>query len=305
MFIQVSVWGSKRLGQFLMERNHPSLWMSEMSEEDKRDIKSLHPVALKKDFQTQHGSIMPKLLEYYDVPNGNTLAIDARRDLAPYIKRMKQNLEPYLDESIGARSRFRDSDDVQVYPYLSVVSQDYIVSHNIYSDYAGEDFLRLLNRQLQNLNPDDCFRTEIRAYDPDFDTCYQRISVKSPNALIDKVCAEPLEIAQAWLGQHQYGYALYELENELGEAEVQNLISLDTNAIISPIEMNRLIASGKVEKDIIRNIQLEHNIKWSEAFDDAHVSTMYDLLGIRVGQNFTITPSKDVQYLDFDWDSLV
>ncbi|EMY6611246.1 hypothetical protein [Vibrio sp. SCSIO 43155] len=304
MFVQIGVWGSKRLARYLMERNNPNHWLFDVDDDTKRSIEKLHPVSIKSDFQEQHGSIMPKLLRYYDIPQGSNLAKKSRLDLSPYRARMDHKLTPYMDESIGVDCRFSDQDDIQVYPCLNHESSDYFTTHNIYSEYACEDFLRLIHRQLRNYCSSECYMTQIRAYDPNFDTCYQSIHVKNPYALKDKVSDEPVEIQQAWLGQHEYGYAVHELERELGEGALKGTSFRDPDTIISPTEMNKLILSGSVDKQIIRNIQLHHNILWNEAFDPNHVSFMYDLLGIRTKQNFYITHSKEVQFLDFDWESL-
>lgn len=304
MYVQIGVWGSKRLAKYIMERSYPQNWLYGFDDQTKKKIKALHPVAIKKDFQEQLGSIMPKMTRYYDIPNTSTLSVQPQLDLEPYKNRMTELLDPYLDESIGADTRFSDQEDIQVYPYLSHSSSDYFTTHNLYSEYACEDFLRLIHRQLQNYDSSECYMTQIRGYDPNFDVCYQNISVKNPRALKDKVSNEPCEIQQSWLGQYQYGYAVYDLERELGEGALQRSGFSDPDSTVTPTEMNKLIAAGIVDKQLISRMQLHHNILWNEPFDPNHVSFMYDLLGIRARQSFHITHSKEVQFLDFDWDSL-
>ena len=304
MYVQIGVWGSKRLAQFIMERSYPQNWLYGVDEHTKKKIGGLHPVSIKADFKEQIGSIMPKILRYYDIPDTSTLSIQPRFDLSPYKLRMTEYLEPYLDEEIGADSRFADHEEIEVYPCLSHQRSDYFTTHNLYSDYASEDFLRLINRQLQNYDSSECYMTHIRAYDPNFDICYQRISVKNPEALKDKVCDYPCEIRQSWLGQLQTGYAVYDLERELGEGAMEDAGFCDPEATLTPIEINKLIKAGIVDKELISKIQLYHNILWQEAFDPNHVSFMHDLLGYRFNQNYHITHSNQVQLLDFDWDSL-
>lgn len=306
MFVQIDVWGSKRLAQYIMERNYPQNWLHDVDDITKKKIQSLQPVSIKGDFKEQYGSIMPKLIRYYDLPQDSGLAIKSRFDLSPYKNRMNTNLSPYLDESIGIRSRSPEHDDIQPYPYLRHESEDYFTTHNIYSDYACEDFLRLIHRQLQNYCSDDCFMTQIRAYEPHYDICYQNISVKNPNALKDKVSDEPIELRQSWLGQHEYGYPIHELERLLGEGFQKTAFrDRDIQEIITPKEMNRLILDGVINKESVSRITLYHHILWCEAFDPNHVSFMYDLLGINASQNFYISHSNKLQFLDFDWDSLV
>lgn len=306
MFVQIGIWGSKRLCSYIMERNYPSLWMSDLDEEARGGIEKLHPISIDRDFHKQFGSIMPKLIRFYDIPDGSSLAVPYRLDLKPYINEMHLHLSPYMDESVGCKSRFKDSDDIRVYPYLSEESSDYFTTHNLYSDYANEDFLRLVNRQLQNYSADNCYMTQIRAYDPDFDICYQCISVKNPTLLKDKICDEPIEVKQAWLGQHEYGYRISLLESELGmgEARIKELGYSDSAATISPLEMNRLIADGLIDREVACRLQLQHNIKWKEVFDEKNISFMYDLLGYRTGQNYSVAHENDVTFIDFDWDSL-
>lgn len=300
MFVQVGVWGTPKLARYLMERQYPQLWLHDVDEKTKKAIYKLHPVAIDSTFQHQNGSNMPKLIRYYDIPDDSGLANDIRLDLLPYRNRMDALLASYMGDGFGGESRFFDHDDIEVYPYLSVESADYFTTHNMYSMYASEDFLRLLHRQLQNFSSEHCFMTQIRAYDPQFDACYQSISVKNPSALKDYVCDEPVEIKQSWLGQHEYGYMVHELP-EMCRA---SLSSDDLDSCIAPSEVNKLINTGKLDKELISKIELTHNIKWCEPFDEKHVSFMYDLLGIRSHQNYAISHSPDVQFLDFDWDSL-
>ncbi|NRB79151.1 MAG: hypothetical protein HRU38_10850 [Saccharospirillaceae bacterium] len=302
MFVQIGVWGSKELATRIMERQYPCNWLNMVDDVTKATIKKLYPIAIETNFQQQVGSIMPKLLRYYDLTSNSEFAIQNPMDLALYKKRMDMMLEPYMDENVGNDSRFHDKDDIQPYPYLRVESTDYFTTHNIYSKYACEDFLRLVHKQLQNLNSKHCYMTQIRAYDPNFDVCYQNISVKAPQLLKDFVSVEPKEIQKTWLGQHEFGYPAYELENQLGE--VDELLLGDSERIITPKEMNEFIVSGLIDKTLVSKLELQHNIKWIEEFDPNHVSFMYDLLGMRAGQNFTITHSTDLQLLDFDWDSL-
>lgn len=304
MFVQIVVWGSQRLAQFIMERSYPQNWLYGVDGQTKKTIQALHPVSIKNDFQEQFGSIMPKMIRYYDIPEKSTLSVQSRLDLNPYKNRVTTLLEPYMDESIGASSRFADKENIQVYPYLSHPSKDYFTTHNLFSEYACEDFLRLIHRQLQNYDSRECYMTQIRAYDPDFDVCYQAISVKNPQALKERVCDEPCDIRQSWLGQHQYGYAVYELERELGEGALLELGFSDQESTLTPTEINKLIADGIIDKHIISRVQLQHHIVWNEPFKPADVSFMYDLLGFRSGQNYQITHSNKVQLLDFDWDSM-
>lgn len=302
MYVQVGVWGSKELAKCVMERQYPKNWLKDVSEADKDTINNLHPIAISKDFQSQFGSIMPKLLRYYDLPGEFLINAPNKHDLTSYKKRMDQHLAPYLDINIGLDSRFLDKDEIQPYPYLNIESKDYFTIHNFYSIYACDTFLKLINQQLQNLCPTHCYMTQIRAYDTGVDQCYQSISIKNPDLLKDFFSDKKEDIQQAWLGRHEHGYAVYELLDNAGELDES--ISEDLERLISPLEMNELIKSGLIDKSHA-NIELHHKIKWREAFNPEHLSLMSDIFHATKGYwNWSFEHSDEIQMIDFDWDKL-
>lgn len=305
MFIQVGIWGSKELLTAVRERAYPSNWLAGLDNKTISEIQALHPVSIHKNCDSQQGSIMPKIIRYYDLANNSPFKNKTSLDLGPYERRMETKLEGYMDDSIFGNPRFLEHDDIAVYPYLSQDNELYFSTHNIKSLYATEDLLKLIHQQLKNFNSDHCYMTQIRGYYPEFDICYQSISVKNHEKLdiegIDQTC----EIKQSWFGQHTYGYPVERLINEFGSDIENSLKPLTRDDVASPTQVYDLIrlATG-IDTNCLSQIELEHHIKWCEAFSPNDVSFMYDLLGICSGQNYTITHSTEVDFLDFDWESL-
>lgn len=299
MHIQINVWGSKELVRELVERQDPLNWLSGESETSKKEILSLYPMSFHKP-NTQLGSVMPKMLRYYDLTDSRFIAKEAI-DLSDLRAKLHLSLVSYRDDFfLFGNRRYSDKDQIMTSTYFN----DSFTTHNIYSKDADERFLVLLHKQLQNLDPKHCYMTKIRAYNPQFDTCYQSVSVKSPQRLHDQVYNRHVEIQQSWLGQYAFGYIFSDLLTNCSYLPM----SIKEDAIISPREMHTLMKSKdlNVDTEAMSKLELLHTIKWIDPIIGVGFNLIYDLFGFTGGHSFNVLKmvEEDAVLLEFDWNNV-
>ncbi|MEZ8028539.1 hypothetical protein [Enterovibrio norvegicus] len=302
MYLQIGIWGSHELATYVMNRALYQEWFKDLGEFERGCIQALKPAMITSTRKDQYGSVLPKIQHYYELKEGSPFRTNSSFDTGIYHKELNQHLKPYYDPEICLMSRFKDKDNIDVYPYLHHESSDYFTTHNCYSPYVNEAVLRLIYRQLKNFNSEHCYMTQIRAYEPFFDRCYQSITVKNPEALKDKVCDNPIELNRSWLGQVENGYCVSDLASEHGSLDIP-CMKFEDDRLISPSRVCDLVRGGKLDRDITCRIQLAQQILWYEEFNPDHVSLMYDLLGERMENKMYIVPNDDLVFLDFDWNS--
>ena len=147
-----------------MNNYQNDLWLSAIQNaEDKTLGEAMQPkFKFSNTARGQCGSLFPKLLYFYGCMEKEFL-IEAPQQTEGYLISAAEGLAPYYDFEIGYHSRSVDRDNISPYPYLHIDNQDYFVTHNIETDYAGEDLLRLIRQQLKNLNRSHCFTARILA----------------------------------------------------------------------------------------------------------------------------------------------
>jgi hypothetical protein len=246
----------------------------------------------------QFGSLFPKLLYLYEVPNGskflkvNTSITEADRNA------VRESLAPYYEIDIGADTRFDDWDQMIPYPYLDVESKDYFLTHNIRAMYADEDFLRLIRKQLQNISSEHCFMAEIRAFEPAFDLCYQSISVNNPKALQESPVDIPTKVERCWLANSFKGYCPDELSGEVPEVDWSEFES-----VIPTSTVMKALAENGIPHDRISYLEVREQMEWNEPFGDKYYCFIRDVILNTRGYSSFVHEVPQVQNVNFCWDN--
>lgn len=305
MYIQINIWGSRDLASWLISNYENELWLNTITDpKDREYALSLQPRRIHQRCEIgQLGSLFPKLLYFYELPQGSPFVVSEPSDNKRQIEHVASCLGPYYDNEIGWPLRQSDKDNIAPYPYLHVDYEDYFVTHNIYSKYADEDFLRLLRSQLDNYCSSHCYMTHIKAYDEHFDICYQSTAVLNPFKLKDKVKINecPKRLENVWLGQKIVGYPADDIERSAPALKLPENCELVTTS-----EVKELIAEGLISAENVAKIELIGHIHWLEHLDPKHTSLLYDLLGSffkPLPYSLIITASKSVAEVPFDWVS--
>lgn len=295
MLIEIDIWCSHKLATWIMTNYQNDLWVNAIRDnEDKKLAEHIKPKFKSRNSSVgQHGSLFPKMLYFYECEEKEFL-IDEPINTENYRNHASNHLLAYYDFEIGYRPRSTDRDNISPYPYLSVESKDYFTSHTIETDYAGEDFLRLIYRQLKNLNSTHCFMTQIRAYDKNFDVCYQSIDVMNPAALKESPCKDPITLQHSWLGMREIGYSLTDVESNVSNMP-------DDWNFVTKERLAKLVDDGEIEYPTVSNFELQQRIEWLEHWNDFYLSITYDLVCEYTGWKTEIIAKKEVTILPFDW----
>jgi hypothetical protein len=136
--------------------------------------------------------------------------------------------------------------------------------------------------------------TQIRAYDKNFDVCYQSIDVMNPAALKESPCKDPIKLQHSWLGMREIGYSLTDVESNVSNMP-------DDWNFVTKERLAKLVDDGEIEYPTVSTFELQQRIEWLEHWNDFYLSITYDLVCEYTGWKTEIVPKKEVTILPFDW----
>jgi len=266
--------------------------------EDKEHNKIMPPtIKLENSRMGQVGSLFPKLLYLYECGDP-ALMIQNPQKTDENRSAMTSHLEAYYSPYIGFYSRSTDHDNLHVYPEIIDDYRDYLITHNIEVKYGSESLLKLIHKQLKNLSPKHCYMTQIKAYDKNFDTCYQSIKVINTEALQKSPSSKPVVMEDAWCGMRNIGWNTCEVVEALNGLVVEEINENDL--IVTRDKMNSLIVKGLINHELISLLESRENVFWLEYFD-ADYSLLTSELFFEFS-NFRVTSSSNVLKIPFNWD---
>lgn len=211
--IHVVAYGSKEFAEYLMNRYESSKWES-LLDDGKIDAYRALDGGRKNENPAIgcHHNISPKLIYLLHNAKSDNENIQELQDL------IWDDLftEPtvYLCGNCSKGRRYKESDSMNVYPYLDQECKDYFVVYEC--TLAGNDseaWLPLLVAQLQSYCSDECFRFDIRAYSADYDKCYSFVEVKNNEALSHQFDQGNGIINQSsWNGMRVAGVKAYDVD---------------------------------------------------------------------------------------------
>ncbi|NRB79145.1 MAG: hypothetical protein HRU38_10820 [Saccharospirillaceae bacterium] len=295
MFVQIDIWCSKELATWLMKNNHDNTWLSNLKENDKEGYdlaRRVEPVRIDSRTAAQTGSLLPKLLHFYEVPDRFRVAEPLSTNVLKQSIMEILELIYFSDDNDGFRDRALERDNLEVYPYLSHDSKDYFTTHNmeISSMVNPETLLRLFRLQLDNFDSGHMYMSQLRAYDPSFDTCYQYIDVRSPSDLKEPPTSKPEVVQSSWLGCRELGYSTSSIDLDVVD---QDFVTVSA--------AHKAVQDGIIDAALLSTSQLRQQIQWFEPFKGMYYSISYDLFGKFYGWTLDLCRNDSVVEVEFNW----
>jgi hypothetical protein len=296
MNIEISLYGTKQICEHIFNRYlDPFLEI--------RNIKprnDLLPRPLLGNSHSMYGSLLPRMANIFDLSDRPEFATNT---VAPkeVLSDFEHSISPYLDSTIGLGSRASDVSNIECYPYLNQEHHNYELVLRFFSDYANEDFIKLIYAQLKNYNSEHCYLAQIKAYCAISDICYHAIDIKNTIGMTKDADLEKGTVCMAWHGSVEIGYHHESLEIDFEEAKELFGEDFTKDQIISPLQLKPFLENENIDSEVASSAEFTYALDW---ITPPYPESMRSIAFLNRGLKYSYRERENSApvFIDFKWE---